>query len=360
MFYTKVKELAEHLGLSGEEIERLEKVAEQFPMRIPDYYLGLIDPSDPADPIRKMSVPSLYEEDEDGSFDTSGEQYNTKIPGLQHKYRQTAMILSTNRCAMYCRHCFRKRLVGLSEEEIARHFDEIMDYIRSHEEINNVLISGGDAFMNNDGTIARYLAELTAIDHLDYIRFGSRTVVSWPERINDGLLNILREYSRKKQIYVVTQFNHPRELSPQAVEAVRSLQKAGCVLRNQTVLMRGVNDNVSVLSELLQGLTAVGCAPYYIFQCRPVRGVKNYFQLPMEEGLRIVEAAKARQSGMGKGVKYCMSHPAGKLEIVGHAAGHGILFKFHEAKDEKNCGRMFLRDVTPDACWLPEDLELDI
>ncbi len=356
MPYTKCSQLAGPLHLTEEQVRAMDAVTEKYPMLISDYYFSLIDPDDPDDPIRKMSVPSVGEDDGDGSFDTSGEAENTKIPGLQHKYRQTAMILSTNRCAMYCRHCFRKRLVGLSDEEVARNFDRIVGYVRQHEEINNVLISGGDAFLNNDGVIARYLSALTGIGHINYVRFGTRVPVTYPERIDAGLLNILSEYCRKKQIYVVTQFNHPRELTDESVAAVRALQGAGCIVRNQTVLLRGVNSDPAVLGDLLRRLTAVGCMPYYIFQCRPVRGVKNTFQLPLEEGVDTVEAAKATLSGMGKAVKYCMSHPEGKLEILGRTGEHTLLFKFHEAKDPANCGRMFPRTVAPGDAWLPDDL----
>ncbi|MFH1880269.1 MAG: KamA family radical SAM protein, partial [Bacillota bacterium] len=141
MFYRSVSQVAKKLHLSQEEIGRLEPIAEKFPMQIPAYYLNLIDPDDPDDPIRKMAVPSFFEADKDGSFDTSGERHNTVLPGLQHKYPQTALILSTSKCAMYCRHCFRKRLVGSSDDEIAGNFTAIVRYIREHTEITNVLIS---------------------------------------------------------------------------------------------------------------------------------------------------------------------------------------------------------------------------
>lgn len=357
-WYTQPRQLADRLSLSEAQIRQMEEITPQFPMRIPEYYLGLIDPADPEDPIRKMSVPAPFETDRGGSFDTSGEQYNTKIPGLQHKYSQTAMVLTTNRCAMYCRHCFRKRLVGTTDEEIAQNFDRIIGYIRDHQEITNVLLSGGDAFLNSLETIENYLKALTEIDHLRYIRFGTRTPVTWPECIGAPLLELLARYGQKKAIYVVTQFNHPRELTAQSREAVAALRRAGTTVRNQTVLLRGINDDPVVLGELLMGLTAMGCLPYYIFQCRPVTGVKSGFQVPLGRGLDIVEGAKARISGMDKGAKFCMSHPAGKLEILGHMGDGELLFKFHEAKDPANYGRMFRRVPPGDGCWLPEDLGL--
>ena len=240
MWITTAAQLAEKLPMTAEELAAVQAVADRYPMCITPYYLGLIDPNDPDDPIRKMAVPAPIEEEEGGSFDTSGEQSNTRVPGLQHKYLQTAMVLTTNRCAMYCRHCFRKRLVGLTDEEIAANFERVTGYIREHEEITNVLLSGGDSFLNSNETIARYLDALTPIGHLNYIRFGTRTPVTWPERIDEALCETLARYTARKTIFVVTQFNHPREITPESAAAVAALRRAGCIVRNQTVLLRGV------------------------------------------------------------------------------------------------------------------------
>ena len=154
------EQLAPSLGWTPEETARYATVIERFPMMITPYYLSLVDASDPNDPIGRMCVPSLSEFDPGGSFDTSGEASNTKMEGLQHKYRQTALLLSTNQCAMYCRHCFRKRMVGFSEEELNQRVDEAAEYVRAHPEISNVLVSGGDSFMNPNHILERYLREL--------------------------------------------------------------------------------------------------------------------------------------------------------------------------------------------------------
>ena len=354
MAYANAEQIAERLHFTEEDVFRINQITDQYPMLISEYYLNLIDPDDPNDPIRKMSVPSNLEAGEDGCADTSGEHDNTVIPGLQHKYKATAMILSTNQCAMYCRHCFRKRFVGLSDEEVAQNFQNIMDYIRDHQEITNVLISGGDAFMNDNATLERYLKVLTAIDHLDFIRFGTRTPVTLPDRITKSweLCAMLKHYNEKKQLYVITQFNHPKEITEESKAAVRSLRATGAVVRNQTVLLRGVNDNPEILASLLRQLTSIGCIPYYIFQCRPVRGVKNHFQVPMSEGLDIVEAAKVLQSGQGKNVKYCLSHPTGKLEIVGKTNTGGIILKYHQAKNPADSGKLILKEAGTDPYWL--------
>ena len=284
-----------------------------------------------------------------------GEHDNTVVQGMQHKYRQTVMILSTNQCAMYCRHCFRKRLVGLSSAEVAAHLPEMAAYVSAHPEIDNVLISGGDAFLNSNEVIGEYLETFTSIPHIRFIRFGTRTPVTFPQRIleDDGeLTNLLARYGERKQIIVVTHFNHPRELTDQSRQAVRELQRAGCVVRNQTVLLRGVNDDPEVLAALLNALVSIGVMPYYVFQCRPVEGVKNQFQVPLARGVAIVDEAKASMSGIAKAFRYAMSHPTGKIEILGPAGEGKLAFKYHQAKDPADNARLFIRDVAPDQCWL--------
>lgn len=329
------------------------EVAYKYPMSIPEYYLSLIDPDDINDPIRKMSVPSVGELAVGGTFDTSGENTNTVIRGLQHKYPQTALILSTNKCAMYCRYCFRKRMVGSCQSETAEDLDRIFEYIREHTEITNVLISGGDSFMLTDTEIERYLSALSEIDHLNYIRFGTKIPVVLPQRISEDseLLNLLDKYGSRKQIYVITQFNHPCEITAEAVSAVKSLIRNGVLVKNQSVLLNGVNNDPLVLSRLFMKLTSVGIIPYYIFQCRPVSGVKNQFQVPLLEGYDIVEETKKLLDGNAKCIRYAMSNINGKVEIIGRD-GNLMTFKYHQAKDEANRGRLFQRNLTEEDCWI--------
>lgn len=352
--YTRAAEISGFMGLSPAEEADLQSILDIYPMAIPEYYLSLIDWQDAADPIRRMCIPSLTETDISGDFDTSGEADNTVVTGLQHKYRETALILSTNRCAMYCRHCFRKRLVGSSEDEIANNFAAMLDYIKAHPEITNILVSGGDSLLLANTTLEKYLQELTALPQLDFIRFGSRVPVVYPDRVlqDRQLRDIFTEYARRKQIYLVTQFNHPRELTEQAIEVIKFFIGAGIMLRNQTVLLKGVNDDAEVLKQLLRKLTAVGVAPYYIFQCRPVRGVKAQFQVPLPRGLEVVELAKGGQNGVGKCLRYCMSTPRGKVEIVGKLPEGKMLFKFNQAKNAADAGRIFVETVQPEQCWL--------
>ena len=327
-------------------------------MSITKYYLSLIDPNDPNDPIRKMAVPSKWEMDVSGSYDTSGESESTKMVGLQHKYSQTALLLATNVCGMYCRHCFRKRLVGVSTSEVLANLENAIRYIKEHQEVNNVLITGGDPFLLDTHILERFLIGLSEIPHLQFIRFGTRTPVTFPDRINldDSLLELLSRYSDKdRRIYIVTQFNHPREITPQSIEAVDRLIRSGVVINNQTVLLRGVNDNPGVLGELQNRLVGIGVCPYYIFQCRPVKRVKKHFQVPLAEGYRIVEEAKGMMNGHSKRFKYIMSHWTGKIEILA-VMGNEIYLKYHQTRDPRNIGKVFKKRLTPTAGWL-DDLE---
>lgn len=352
--YVHASEVSGYLGLSAEEEMMLENIIKSFPMAVPSYYLSLIDPKDPEDPIRKMAIPSVREGDWEGDWDTSGEADNTVEVGLQHKYRETALILSTNHCAMYCRHCFRKRLVGMSDEEISKNFDSAVGYISQHTEISNVLVSGGDSFMLSDTMIEKYLAAFTAMDHLDLIRFGTRIPVVLPDRIlqDQRLQEILRTYAPKKQIYIVAHFNHPRELTDKSRAVIRLFNGMGIIVKNQTVLLKGVNDDPEVLGTLLRELTAAGVVPYYVFQCRPVRGVKNQFQVPLRRGSQIVDGAKNMQNGQGKCIRYIMSTPRGKIEILGALSEEEMLFKFHQAKDPRDASKLFAHPVTADQGWL--------
>ena len=205
--------------------------------------------------------------------------------------------------------------------------------------------------------IAEWLEEMTALPQLDFIRFGTRTPVTFPQRIltDPELTGILAEYGKKKQIYVVTHFNHPREFTDESCEAVRALQRAGVVLKNQTVLMKGINDDPVVLADVLKRATSLGIVPHYIFQCRPVTGVKSRFQVSLKKGLEIVSKANKMQNGLGKAADYTMSHPSGKIRILGCAEDGKLIFQYKQAKNPDLIGKIFTLDPGDEA-WLPENL----
>jgi len=352
---TTTQHLKQYTNLPQDVESQLNKIIHRHPMKITPYYISLIDWDNPNDPIKKMSVPSTNELNLAGSYDTSGELNNTVLPGVQHKYQQTALILATNRCATYCRHCFRKRLIGTSDKEILKRFEDAVNYINKHKEINNVLITGGDPFVLSNNVIYSMLDLLTKITHLSFIRFGTRTLVTLPSRFDDEeFLEILNTFNKnKKRTYVVTQFNYPREITSQAKKAINSLIKNGILINNQTVLLKGVNDYPKTLAKLLNKLVRIGVNPYYVFQCRPVKRVKNQFQIPLYKGIEITETAKQDCNGLSKRFKYIMSHKSGKIEILG-VFENKILFKYHQAKEPKNLGKIFTRPFNKNAKWFDD------
>jgi lysine 2,3-aminomutase len=351
-----IEQLKQYITLTPKQEKQLKKIVEKHPMSVTRYYISLIDKNDPYDPIWKMIFPALAELDLSGSYDPSGEIQVTKMPGLQHKYAPTALILSTNRCAAYCRYCFRKRLVGLQTEEIIKKFDEAVKYINEQEEITNVLISGGDPFILSSKIIEQFLRKLSSVSHLYFIRFGTKIPVVFPDRIleDEELLTRLKSYSLPhRRIYVSTQFNHPREITKKSIRAIARLIRAGLIINNQSVLLKDVNDDPETLATLQNKLVGIGVNPYYVFQCRPVKRVKHYFQVPLATGYQVVEQAKRKLNGHSKRFRYVMSHRTGKIEIIG-IIGDEIYLKYHEARDPDNFGKLFKKRLTIDAGWLDD------
>ncbi len=249
-------------------------------------------------------------------------------------------------------------MVGTQSGETSEKIDDICRYLKEHPEISNVLISGGDALLNSNEYLEALLSHLTQHPTLDAIRIASRTPVVFPQRIYEDaqLISMLERYNKKKSLTLVTQYNHERELSDLSLKSVRFLQEIGISVKNQTVLLRGVNDSEHALTNLLKKLVSAGITPYYVFQCRPVCGVKNHFQVPLAEGYRVVQAAKNNQSGLGKMFRYCLSHHSGKLEILGMHQNE-MLLQYHEARSPKNLGRIVSVQLEPNQTW-PTDRNL--
>jgi KamA family protein len=350
-----IDELVSFIDVDDDEIATLKGICQEHPLRIPRYYLSLIDREDMSDPIRRIAVPLSHESYLEGSFDTSGEDKNTVFQGLQHKYQQTVVILATNECAMYCRHCFRKRLVGVDTDETLQDLDRAVRYVRNHKEISNVLITGGDPIILPNEKIEEFLWAFSGIEHLDFIRFGTRVPVTFPQRItkDNELLKILDDYSDRKRIYIVTQYNHPNEVTKESIQAINRLSDAGIIISNQTVLLKNVNDNADVMAQLQRRLIEIGVIPYYIFQCRPVKRVKKHFQVPLYDGCRLIDNTRKRLDGHSKRFRFIMSHPTGKAEILGIQEGR-FLFKYHQAKDPKRVGTLFSKQVSKTATWLDD------
>ncbi len=333
----------------------LEKVAKRYAFRCNDYYLSLVDWNDPDDPIRRIVVPSVEELDEWGKLDPSDEETFTIMPGVEHKYASTVLLLVSNVCESICRYCFRKRVFIKPQQEYLRDVPAAVKYIAEHEEVSNVLLTGGDPLVLPTADLAEIVRQLREIEHVQIIRIGTRMPAFNPYRITEdpALREMIEQYSSaQKRIYVMTHFVHPRELTDVAVKAVGLLQKAGAITANQTPLIRGVNDNPEVLGDLLAKLSFIGNAPYYIFQCRPAMGNKAY-TVPIEEGYEIVKQAKSRVSGLAKRVRYTMSHATGKMEIIAKL-GDRMYFKYHRAADDADSGRIMVFASNPNACWLDD------
>jgi lysine 2,3-aminomutase len=351
-YITKIEQLDR---LSEREIADLKKVTEKFSFRCNDYYLSLIDWDDPADPIRRIVIPHVQELDEWGRLDPSDEQAYTVIPGLEHKYHSTALFLVSNICDGICRYCFRKRVFIDPKRVRLQDISAAIRYVREHSEITNLLLTGGDPLSLKTSKLEDIIGQLRTIDHVEIIRIGTKIPAFNPYRILDdpALPKMIETYSTgHKKIYIMTHFVHPRELTEPAVKAVHLLQKAGAMTANQTPLIRGLNDNPQVLAELLGKLSYIGAVPYYIFQCRPSLGNKPY-TVPIEEGYRIVEQAKALVSGLAKRLRFVMSHSTGKIEIVG-LTEQRVYFKYHRAADDTDSGRFLVLKRNPNAYWLDD------
>ncbi|EJW18384.1 KamA family radical SAM protein [Paenibacillus alvei] len=336
------------------ERKRLKQITEKFVFRVNDYYLNLIDWKDPNDPIRKLVIPNTGELKEYGRWDASDEDTNYVVPGCQHKYSSTALLIVSEVCGAYCRYCFRKRLFRNDVQEAMSDVNPGLSYIAEHPEINNVLLTGGDSLILATPKLRKILQRLRDIPHVKIIRLGSKLPVFNPMRIYEDelLLETIREFSTPDhRIYVMAHINHPREITEEAKRGFQALHDAGAIVVNQTPVLRGINDDAEVLGELLDKLSWAGVTPYYFFINRPVAG-NSEFVLSLKEAYQLVEEAKAKTSGLGKRVRLSMSHTSGKIEILAIENGKAFL-KYHQSR-EGNYGKFMMLDCPDDAAWFDD------
>ncbi len=288
----------------------LEAVVARYPMRITPHYLSLIQ--EPGDPIWRQCVPDPAElDDEDSLVDPLAEEALSPVPGIVHRYPDRVLFLVSGTCATYCRFCTRKRKVGCPSMRVS--FNDVLDgitYIQRTPQVRDVILSGGDPLMMSDLLIKDILERLRAIPHVEIIRIGTRVPVTLPERITENLCALLRRFH---PLYVNTHFNHPTEITPESAEACRRLADAGVVLGNQTVLLRGVNDDPAVMTELLRGLLKIRVRPYYLHQMDLVRGT-GHFRTGVATGIAILEALRGRVSGLAI-PHYVIDLPGGKGKV---------------------------------------------
>ena len=275
----------------------LVRAAEKFPLAITPYYASLIQTPDASDPIFKMCVPQAQELNDPPflSDDPLEEDHDMPVPGLVHRYPDRALLIATSTCAMYCRHCTRKRVAGARESSISPlRLQQVIAYLRQHTEIHDVIVSGGDPLTMTTESLERVLAAVRSVPSVDIIRIGTRTPVTMPQRITPELVEMLRQYH---PLYINTHFNHPNEITTESAEACARLADAGIPLGNQSVLLRGINDDPQLMERLCRALVRIRVKPYYMYQCDLVRGVEH-FRTPVSRGIEIMEYLRGRLSGL--------------------------------------------------------------
>ncbi len=343
-----LEDLKKYVSLTPEEEEGVKKTLQTLRMAITPYYVSLIDPNNPDCPVRKQAVPTgkeTYQSPAD-LLDPLHEDEDSPVPGLTHRYPDRVLLLITDMCSMYCRHCTRRRFAGQKDGESAiERIDRAIDYIARTPQVRDVLLSGGDALMVSDERLEYIISKLRQIPHVEIVRIGSRTPVVCPQRITDNLVNMLKKYH---PVWLNTHFNHPQEVTKEAAEACARLANAGIPLGNQTVLLRGVNDCVNTMKKLMHELVKMRVRPYYIYQCDLSMGIEH-FRTPVSKGIEIIEGLRGHTSGYavptfvvdapGGGGKtpvmpqYVISQAPGKVVLRNF---EGVITTYTEPTDYKN------------------------
>lgn len=311
-------QLAELLPMSPEEVAAITALEDKYRTVIPPYYFSLIDPADPLDPIRLQSVPSPLEANHNSEVeldDPLDEQHDSPVPGIIHRYPDRALVITTPVCSMYCRFCTRKRVTMDRDGWDAPSHDEqrMIQYIRNTPAIRDVVLSGGDPLTLPIAKLRWFVEQLSTIDHVDVLRVGTRVPVTLPQRLFDAeLIDLL---AGAEKIWIQTHFNHPREITPEAERACRLLVNAGMPVHNHAVLLKGVNDSLPTMRELMRGLLRIKVRPYYLFHCDPVTGA-GHFRTSVWKGVEMIEGLRGHISGLGVPT-YVVDglHGAGKIPL---------------------------------------------
>ncbi|MGE4454157.1 MAG: KamA family radical SAM protein [Sphaerochaeta sp.] len=334
---TSKKALGDYLHLTAEEIAFDETNPTSLPLKIPTYFLSLINPEDPNDPLRRQVVPCISEQqiEDEGTEDPLEEVHYSVTDRLIHRYSSRVAFLTTDICPMYCRHCFRRRFTGTfqgpaSEQQVR----EAATYVEEHPEVKEILFTGGDVLTLSDAHLESMIRSFRDKRPDLVIRLCTRIPSSYPMRVTDQLITMLKQFSTAP-FYVMTQFNHPRELTREAVAAINRFVEAGIPAMNQTVLLRGVNDEVEILSELCNRLVANRVKPYYLFQGDLVQGTAH-FRVPLERGLALEAELRKQLSGLAMPV-YAIDLPEGGGKVP--------------------LGRTYLLGKTEDGKWMFQNAE---
>jgi len=292
------EELTQIIKLTPQEEKGIDKAKGRLAMAITPYWASLIDVDDPNCPIRRQAVPvsDEFAIAPHEMADPCAEDRDSPVPHLVHRYPDRVLLLATEHCAMYCRHCTRRRLVGEHETKELNpetKFDAAIEYIKSNRKVRDVLISGGDPLILEDEVLESLISRIRAISHVELLRLGTRIPVTLPQRITDNLVNMLKKYS---SIWMSIHFNHPKEITKRCKNACDMLSESGVPLGSQSVLLKGINDRPYIMKRLVHDLLQIRVRPYYIYQCDPVRGTQH-FRTPVASGINIIEKLRGHTSG---------------------------------------------------------------
>lgn len=312
-----VRQLRELLPFSAEEIEAIGTLETEYKLAIPPYYFSLIDPEDRNDPIRLQSVTSPLEAESSFELDDPLEEdKDSPVPGITHRYPDRCLMVTTHVCTMYCRFCTRKRatMVRGGWDAISRDDERMIDYIRQHREIRDVIVSGGDPLTLPYNKLRFFLNSLRDIPHVDVVRIGTRVPTTLPQKLFDEeLVDIL---AGAEKVWIQTHFNHPREITPEVARVCKTLLRAGMPLNNHTVLLKGINDDLGTMRHLMRALLRVKVRPYYLFHCDPVTGA-GHFRTSVWKGLEIIEGLRGHMSGLAVPTYVVDSpHGGGKIPLM--------------------------------------------
>ena len=343
-----LEDLKKYIHLTPAEEDGVKQTLKTLRMAITPYYLSLINPEDPNDPVRRQAIPTGLETHQSAAdlLDPLHEDSDSPVPGLTHRYPDRVLFLITDQCSMYCRHCTRRRFAGQHDcESPAERIEKAIDYIAKTPQVRDVLLSGGDALLVSDQVLESIIKRLRAIPHVEIIRIGSRTPVVCPQRITPELVAMLSKYH---PIWLNTHFNHSNEITEESAGACARLANAGVPLGNQTVLLRGVNDSVEVMKKLMCNRVKIRVRPYYIYQCDLSMGLEH-FRTPVAKGIEIIEGLRGHISGYavptfvvdapGGGGKipvmpnYLISQGVGKVILRNY---EGVITTYTEPMDYKN------------------------
>jgi len=293
---TTVDDLKKVINVTKEEEEGIHEALKTLRMGITPYYASLMDPNDPKCPIRMQAVPNSLELHKSAADmdDPLHEDGDSPVPGLTHRYPNRVLLLVTDQCSMYCRHCTRRRFAGQKDGDMGMdRIDAAIEYIRNTPVVRDVVVSGGDSLCVSDETLEYIISNLRAIPHVEIIRLGSRTPVVMPQRITPELCNMLKKYH---PVWLNTHFNHSKEMTPESRKACEMLADAGLPLGNQSVLLRGINDCTHVMRQLVHDLVKIRVRPYYIYVCDLSNGIEH-FRTTVSKGIEIIEGLRGHTSG---------------------------------------------------------------